>query len=109
MFPLTKAEEFKARLCMNGCKAVADAVSHDKKVIFAEHAVSPFCERLRGVGRILELPDYNVWCCSPIYGPDGKVHVFYSRWKNEAGFGKTICTRVVYKRVVKQNRTLPDG
>ena len=49
--------------------------------------VSDFCKNLIGVGRILEDPDYNVWGCSPIYGPDGKVHVFYSRWKNEAGFG----------------------
>ena len=22
-----------------------------------------------------------------IYGPDGKVHVFYSRWKKDIGFG----------------------
>ncbi|VGO17780.1 hypothetical protein PDESU_06382 [Pontiella desulfatans] len=46
--------------------------------------VSGFCERLTGVGRILEDPGHHVWGCSPIYGPDGKVHVFYSRWKNEA-------------------------
>ena len=82
---------------MNGCKAATDAVSHDKKVILAEDAVSPFCERLRGVGRILELPDYNVWCCSPIYGPDGKVHVFYSRWKNEAGHsGWLTCCEIAH-------------
>lgn len=46
--------------------------------------VSEFCKNLTGVGRILEDPNYNVWGCSPIYGPDGRVHVFYSRWKNEA-------------------------
>ena len=46
--------------------------------------VSDFCNRLSGVGRILEDPDYNVWGCSPIYGPGGKVHVFYSRWVNES-------------------------
>jgi len=45
---------------------------------------SDFCKRLKPVGRILEDPDHNVWGCSPIYGPDGRVHVFYSRWKNEA-------------------------
>jgi hypothetical protein len=42
-------------------------------------------KRLKPVGRILEDPDYNIWGCSPIYASDGKVHVFYSRWKNEAG------------------------
>jgi hypothetical protein len=42
---------------------------------------SAFCRRLRPVGRILELEGWNVWCCSPIYGPDGRVHVFYSRWR----------------------------
>ncbi len=47
--------------------------------------ISRFCAGLTGVGRVLEDPDYNVWCCSPIHGPDGKVHLFYSRWKNEAG------------------------
>ena len=49
-----------------------------------KEVVSDFCRALTGVGRILEDPDHNVWGCSPIYGPDGKVHVFYSRWKNEA-------------------------
>jgi len=46
--------------------------------------ISKFCKGLTGVGRILEDEQHNVWGCSPIYGPDGKVHVFYSRWKNEA-------------------------
>ena len=46
-----------------------------------------FSENITGVGRILENPNYFVWCCSPIYGPDGKVHVFHSRWKKEVGFG----------------------
>ncbi len=49
-----------------------------------EEKVSDFCKRLEPVGRILEDPDYNVWGCSPIYGPDGKIHVFYSKWPNEA-------------------------
>lgn len=45
--------------------------------------LSDFARSLEPVGRILESPDYQVWCCSPIYGKDGKVHVFFSRWKNE--------------------------
>jgi hypothetical protein len=48
---------------------------------------SKFCRRLTACGRILEDPDYNIWCCSPIDGPDGRVHVFYSRWKNRHGHG----------------------
>ena len=45
-----------------------------------ENPISEFCKRLRPVGRILESPDWYVWGTSPIDGPDGKVHVFYSRW-----------------------------
>ena len=47
---------------------------------------SKFEERLNPLGRILEIEGYHVWCCSPIYGPDGRVYVFYSRWKNEYKF-----------------------
>jgi hypothetical protein len=42
--------------------------------------VSEFARRLRPVGRILELEGYYVWCQAPIEGPDGRVHVFFSRW-----------------------------
>ncbi|WP_210518765.1 glycoside hydrolase family protein [Hymenobacter terricola] len=42
---------------------------------------SKFSRHLKPVGRALELPDYYVWCNSPIYAPDGKVHVFFSRWE----------------------------
>lgn len=48
-------------------------------------ARSGLCSRLEPVGRILEDPAWWGWCCSPIDGPDGKVHVFYSRWKGEMG------------------------
>ncbi len=58
---------------------------------------SEFSTRLKPIGRILELPDYHVWCCSPIYAPDGKVHVFYSRWKNEAGHsGWITCCEIAH-------------
>lgn len=48
-----------------------------------EPKISDFCNRLSPVGRILELEGWHVWCCSPIYGEDGKVHVFFSRWPYE--------------------------
>lgn len=47
--------------------------------------ISEFCRRLEPVGRILELKGWRVWGCSPIDGPDGKVHVFFSRWPAETG------------------------
>jgi len=47
---------------------------------------SAFSRRLAPRGRILEDPEYYVWGCSPIDGPDGNVHVFYSRWPRESGW-----------------------
>jgi hypothetical protein len=40
-----------------------------------------FAGRLEPKGRILDLSEqgYVVWDCAPIYGPDGKVHVFFTR------------------------------
>jgi len=62
-----------------------------------EEVSSEFCQNLKGVGRILEDPDYNVWGCSPIQGPDGKVHVFYSRWRNQAGHAGWIsCCEIAH-------------
>lgn len=51
---------------------------------------SPFAKRLQPVGRALELEGYYVWCNSPIIGDDGKVHVFFSRWKAEKKMGGWI-------------------
>lgn len=42
--------------------------------------LSDFEKRLTPVGRALEFEGYYVWCNSPIQGPDGKTHVFFSRW-----------------------------
>ncbi len=42
--------------------------------------LSEFEKRLSPVGRALEFEDFYVWCNSPIEGPDGKIHVFFSRW-----------------------------
>lgn len=46
-----------------------------------------FSCRLKPVGRVLERENFYVWCNSPIYGPDGAVHVFYSRWPAARGMG----------------------
>jgi hypothetical protein len=53
-------------------------------------AISDFCRRLRPLGRILELQDWYVWCASPIYGLDGNVHLFFSRWPAERRMGGWI-------------------
>lgn len=44
--------------------------------------MSDLCHGLTSCGRILEMEGWNVWCCSPIRSDDGKMHVFYSRWRN---------------------------
>jgi len=49
--------------------------------------VSPFERRLKPLGRILELEGYYVWGTSPIAGPDGRIHVFFSRWDARKGMG----------------------
>ncbi len=55
-----------------------------------EIAVSDFCNSLIPSGRILETEDYYVWCVSPIYDEQGRVHVFYSRWPAKYGMGGWI-------------------
>ncbi|WP_374166624.1 glycoside hydrolase family protein [Arcticibacter sp. MXS-1] len=52
--------------------------------------VSEFSGKLRPVGRALEMEGYYVWCNSPIKGPDGKIHVFFSRWSDKKGMGGWI-------------------
>ncbi|MBN2213506.1 MAG: glycoside hydrolase family protein [Bacteroidales bacterium] len=52
-----------------------------------ENKISDFCRRLVPVGRILETEGYYVWGTSPVKAPDGKIHVFYSRWKAERKMG----------------------
>ncbi|PWJ58695.1 glycosyl hydrolase family 43 [Dyadobacter jejuensis] len=44
---------------------------------------SRFSESLGQGKRILGHPDWNVWGASPIKTEDGKIHVFFSRWRGE--------------------------
>lgn len=51
---------------------------------------------LNPIGRSFALEGYYVWCSSPIWGEDGSVHLFYSRWPKEKGMsgwinGSEIC------------------
>ena len=34
---------------------------------------------------VFQDPDYNIWCGSAVVGPDGQVHLFYSRWPRRLG------------------------
>lgn len=65
---------------------LARAVSPDRQ----DGKISDFAKRLSPVGRILETEGYYVWCNSPIYDDEGKVHVFYSRWPEAYGMGGWI-------------------
>jgi hypothetical protein len=51
---------------------------------------SPFAGRLKPVGRALEIEGRYVWCNSPIDGPDGKTHVFFSNWDAVKGMSGWI-------------------
>ncbi len=45
-----------------------------------------WADRLEYVGIAVEEPGYHVWGTSPVVGPDGKIHLFVSRWPVEEGF-----------------------
>src|ERR1700712_439746 len=47
---------------------------------FADDHLSDFSKHIKPVGRALEMDGYYVWCNSPIEAPDGKIHIFFSRW-----------------------------
>jgi hypothetical protein len=37
-------------------------------------------------GNRFAVPGYHVWCGAPVMTPDGRVHLFYSRWESKFGF-----------------------
>ncbi|MEO0055605.1 MAG: hypothetical protein RLZZ50_1552 [Verrucomicrobiota bacterium] len=44
------------------------------------------------------LPGYHVWCGAPVAGPDGRYHLFYSRWPASKSFapGWAIHSEIAY-------------
>jgi hypothetical protein len=48
--------------------------------------VKDWAERLRYVGVVIEDDEYHIWGSSPIWGNDGKVHVFSARIPVATGF-----------------------
>ncbi len=58
---------------------------------------SPMFRGLRGIDRILELDGYHVWGTSPIRDDEGKVHLLFSRWTEEAShYGWVMCCEVAH-------------
>jgi hypothetical protein len=47
--------------------------------------LSDIAKGMQWVGPAVSEPDYYVWCTSPIEGPDGKTHLFVSRWPKQYG------------------------
>ncbi|MGC4013457.1 MAG: glycoside hydrolase family protein [Luteolibacter sp.] len=48
--------------------------------------VDNFQGSLKPIGFVMKEPGYHVWCNSPMIGPDGRCHLFVSRWPITAGF-----------------------
>jgi len=46
-----------------------------------------WADRLEYVGIAVEEPGYHIWGSSPVIGPEGKTHLFVSRWPVKEGFG----------------------
>lgn len=67
--------------------------------------MSDFSRRLTPVGRILEQPGWYVWCNAPIEGPDGRIHVFFSRWPESKGMGGWLTSCEIAHAVADQ----PEG
>lgn len=66
---------------------------------------SAFARNLESGRRLLETDGYYVWGSSPIYDRDGRVHVFYSRWKAEYGMGGWIHKSEIARAVADR----PEG
>ncbi|MBB3209141.1 hypothetical protein FHS27_004979 [Rhodopirellula rubra] len=45
-----------------------------------------WADRLEYVSVAVEEPGYHVWCTSPVIGPEGKTHLFVSRWPLKTTF-----------------------
>jgi hypothetical protein len=92
---MMKRRDFIERLSMASAMALLPGLAFGN----SKNHVSAFAKKLKPVGRALEMEGYYVWCNSPIEGPDGRIHVFFSRWvasKKMGGWinGSEICHAV---------------
>ncbi len=75
-------------------------------LILLSSVPSLHCEDLELFSRVRPLPEanrfsekgYHVWCGAPVKGPDGKYHLFYSRWPVSVGFhpGWALHSEIAY-------------
>lgn len=95
--------EFLGTLALGACclPRVLATDTGNRKLPYPPDKLAPLASRLKPVGRILESPGYYVWCNSPIYGPDGRVHVFYSRWPEKLGMGAWITDSEIVRAVAE--------
>ncbi|MBC6698587.1 glycoside hydrolase family protein [Hymenobacter sp. BT190] len=78
---------FLATLALAPFARMAAGFAAGRLIDFPKADFAKFSKHLQPVGRALEMEGYYVWCNSPIYGPDGRVHVFFSRWDARKGMG----------------------
>ena len=71
------------------------------------HGPLDFRHRMRPapVGGGFALPDYWVWCGSPIRGDDGRYHLFASRWPRTLSFAHWA----VSSQIVRASANRPEG
>lgn len=67
----------------------------------------PLAKRLPEVfdRKVFELADYNVWCPSPIRTPDGRFHLFHSRWPKAKGHEAWV----THSRICRSESDSPVG
>ncbi|HEY8484705.1 MAG TPA: glycoside hydrolase family protein [Longimicrobiales bacterium] len=87
---MVSRRRFLAGLALAPLARRLGAVAAEGAGAWPDDRLSDFCKRLEPVGRTLELEGWYVWCASPIEGPDGKTHVFFSRWPAARGMGGWI-------------------
>jgi len=84
---------------------IAGLIVHASFAWPGEPNVSAFCRALTGGTRILESPDWYTWCCAPIYGEDGNVHVFVARWPSKTKMRGWLTDSEIVHAVAEQ----PEG
>ncbi len=73
-------------LAMNASVLSVDAVPQ-KIPIVPEEQMSWLAKSLEFSGVALKDDDWHIWGCSPIVGPEGKIHIFTARWPEKTRHG----------------------
>ncbi|MBT29288.1 MAG: glycosyl hydrolase family 43 [Thalassobius sp.] len=86
----TTRRKFVSTLAMSPFLLGLNKFSFASQLSFNDDHLSAFSKKLKPVGRILEMEDWYVWGTSPIKAPNGKTHVFFSRWPASKRMGGWI-------------------